>query len=140
MSTRIAATVLALYFAASVHAADDEHRSHPAPEKLGSVSFPTSCAPAVQPGFERGLALLHSFAYSVSEQAFRDVTARDPKCAIAYWGMAMTHYHQLWEVPAGDELRAGADLIRKAVDLHSGSPRERRYIDALATYYRDSEK
>ena len=140
MTRHLAATILALAVAGPLLAADDEHHSHPAPEKLGSVSFPTSCTPVVQPGFERGMALLHSFAYSVSEQAFRDVAKRDPKCAIAYWGMAMTHYHQLWEVPAGDELHAGVELIGKAVDLHSGTPRERRFIDALATYYRDAEQ
>ena len=140
MTKRLAATILALSFAGSLLAAEDEHHSHPAPEKLGSVSFTTSCAPAVQAGFERGLALLHSFAYSPSEQAFRDVANRDPNCAIAYWGMAMTHYHQLWDVPVGDELRTGAELIRKATDIHSGSPRERSFIEALATYYRDSDK
>ena len=31
------------------------------PEQLGKVSFPTSCQPAVQATFERGVALLHSF-------------------------------------------------------------------------------
>jgi tetratricopeptide (TPR) repeat protein len=139
MSKPIVATILALSFAGALHAANEEHHSHPAPEKLGSVNFPTSCASAVQAGFERGLALLHSFSYSISEQAFRDVANRDPNCAMAYWGMAMTHYHQLWETPAGDELRTGAELIRKAQDTRSGSPRERRFIDALATYYRDSE-
>jgi tetratricopeptide (TPR) repeat protein len=139
MSKRIAATVIALSFAGSLHAGNEGDHSHPAPEKLGSVSFPTSCARAVQAGFERGLALLHSFAYSASEQAFRDVAGRDPSCAMAYWGMAMTHYHQLWEPPAEDELRAGAELIRKALDTRSGSPRERRFIEALATYYRDPE-
>jgi tetratricopeptide (TPR) repeat protein len=139
MAKLVAATVLALCFALSLHAAEDEHHSHPAPEKLGSVSFPTSCAPAVQAAFERGMALLHSFAYSPAEQAFHDVAARDPSCAIAYWGMAMTHYHQLWETPAGDELRIGAELVHKAMDTRSGSPRERRFIEALATYYRDPE-
>ncbi|MEP7314161.1 MAG: hypothetical protein ABI859_16380, partial [Pseudomonadota bacterium] len=74
-----------------------------------------------------------------SEQAFRDVTGKDPGCAIAYWGVSMTHYHQLWETPAGDELREGSEAIRKAVDTRSGSTRERRFIDALATYYRDPE-
>jgi tetratricopeptide (TPR) repeat protein len=122
-----------------VHAADDEHHSHPAPEKLGSVSFATSCASTVKPAFERALALLHSFAYSASEQAFHDVTLRDPGCAIAHWGMAMTHFHQLWEPPSGDELRAGAEQIRKAVDTRAGSLRERQFIEALATYYRDPE-
>jgi tetratricopeptide (TPR) repeat protein len=139
MSKQIVVTILALSFAGCLHAADEEHHSHPAPEKLGSVSFPTSCAPAVQASFERGVALLHSFAYTPAEQAFRDAATRDPSCAIAYWGMAMTHYHQLWEVPVGDELRAGADLINKAVGIRSGAPRERRFIEALATYYRDSE-
>jgi hypothetical protein len=30
-------------------------------EKLGTVRFPVSCAPAVQADFERAVALLHSF-------------------------------------------------------------------------------
>lgn len=29
-------------------------------EKLGKVSFPTSCDPKVQAEFERGVAMLHS--------------------------------------------------------------------------------
>jgi hypothetical protein len=139
MLKRVAATVVALSIAAAAHAADDEHHSHPAPEKLGSVSFPTSCTAAVKPTFERALALLHSFAYSASEQAFHDVASRDPSCAIAYWGMAMTHYHPLWEPPSDDELRAGAGQIQKAVDVRAHSLRERQFIEAAAAYYRDSE-
>ncbi|HEU4625175.1 MAG TPA: hypothetical protein VFS52_10455 [Steroidobacteraceae bacterium] len=140
MTTRLPTTVLAaLAFASSSSGAEGEHHSHAAPEKLGSVSFPTSCAPAVQPGFDRAVALLHSFSYSVSEQAFRDVADRDPNCAMAYWGLAMTHYHQLWEVPAGEELRTGAELIRKAGEARSVTPRERGFIEAVATYYRDPE-
>jgi hypothetical protein len=54
---RAAAITLALAFAGPAHAADDEHHSHPAPEKLGSVHFPTSCTPAVQREFDRGVAL-----------------------------------------------------------------------------------
>jgi len=53
--------------------------------------------------------------------------------------MAMTHYHQLWEPPSGNELREGAEQIRKAVQARAGSLRERQFIDALATYYRDAE-
>ena len=30
-------------------------------DKLGKVSFPTSCDPKVQAQFERGVAMLHSF-------------------------------------------------------------------------------
>src|SRR5262249_158537 len=44
----------------------EAHQQHPASgvreEVLGKVSFPVSCDAAVQDGFNRGVALLHSFA------------------------------------------------------------------------------
>src|ERR1035441_6758276 len=76
-----------------------ETHSHPGREKLGKVSFPTSCAPAVQEQFDRGVALLHSFAYAAAESAFQGVVDQDPQCAMAHWGLAMTYFHQLWEPP-----------------------------------------
>jgi tetratricopeptide (TPR) repeat protein len=137
----VAAVPLALIIAVPAIAADAEHHhDHPAPERLGAVTFATSCNPAVKPAFDRALALLHSFAYTVSEQAFHDVSARDPGCAMAHWGMAMTHYHQLWEAPSGDELREGAAQIGTAADIPRGSRRERQFIDALELYYRDAER
>src|SRR5450631_2599362 len=139
MMKRAAAAVLAIAFGGSVHAADDEHHSHPAPEELGTVTFPTSCTPALKPVFERALALLHSFAYAASEQAFREVAARDPSCAIAHWGIAMSLFHQLWEPPSDEERREGAEQVRMAVEIHAGSLRERQFIAALDTYYRDPE-
>ena len=117
----------------------EHHGDHPAPERLGTVAFATSCDTAVKPAFNRALALLHSFTYTLSEQAFRDVSIADPRCAMAHWGMAMTHYHQLWDPPSGDELREGAAQIAIAAGLPEISPRERQFIDALAQYYRDPE-
>lgn len=141
MKGRIAAVVLAMVFGGSGHAADDEHRSHPAPEKLGAVTFSTSCAPAVKPAFERAVALLHSFAYTASEQAFRHVSALDLGCAIAHWGIAMSRFHQLWEPPlSGEDLREGAKQLQTASDIRAGSLRERQFIEALDTYYRDAER
>lgn len=84
---------LAFLFPALV-AAQEEH-NHPAPEKLGTASFSTSCKPTTQQEFNRAIALLHSFAYKPAEEAFQSVAERDPRCAIAHWGIAMTHYHQL---------------------------------------------
>jgi hypothetical protein len=57
-------------------------------EKIGQVSFPISCNPAVQKPFERGVALLHSFWYLESLKAFTAVTQADPDCAMGYWGIA----------------------------------------------------
>ena len=140
MPKLIAAALLLLAFGGSLHAQDDEHHAHPVPEKLGAVTFPTSCAPALQPAFERAVALLHSFAYAASEQAFRDVVTRDPHCAMARWGIAMSHFHQLWEPPSGEELRDGAEQIRQAAAIGSVSARERQFIEALGTYYADGDK
>jgi hypothetical protein len=42
------------------------------PEQLGRVSFANSCSNDVQPGFERAVALLHSFWWQEGEKAFRD--------------------------------------------------------------------
>jgi len=48
------AYLLAL-LAAAINASAAEH-SHPAPEKLGTVTFATTCAAAVQPRFKRAVA------------------------------------------------------------------------------------
>jgi tetratricopeptide (TPR) repeat protein len=121
--------------------ADDDHdHHHDAGEKLGTVSFPTSCAPGVQKSFERGLALLHSFEYEEAENQFKEVAGKDPACAMAYWGRAMSSYHQLWERPGKDELKRGAELLEKAAALKPKTGRERDFIEALAVFYRDGEK
>ena len=54
-----------------------ETHDHPAPEKLGMVSFRISCQARTQAEFDRAVALLHSFAYSAAEAAFRSVAEKD---------------------------------------------------------------
>ncbi|HEV7614139.1 MAG TPA: hypothetical protein VGO37_19840 [Steroidobacteraceae bacterium] len=118
--------------------AQDVH-SHPPPEKLGSVTFPTSCAQGVTHDFDRAVALLHSFAYTDSEKAFLNVAAADPSCAMAHWGVAMSYFHQLWSPPGAAELTKGEAEISQAIRLTVRSERERQFIAATAAYYRDSE-
>lgn len=109
-------------------------------EQLGAVSFQTSCAPAVQKTFDRAVALLHSFQYQEAEEAFQAVAQQDPKCAMAYWGVAMTLYHQLWEPPDKETLTRGLEAVEKAKSLGSKTDREREYMAATATFYQDSSK
>ena len=118
----------------------EESHSHPAPEKLGKVSFATTCSPSVARDFERSVALLHSFAYTAAEQSFRKVAAADPSCAMAHWGIAMSYYHQLWSPPAPAEWRDGQLEIERAIALNSGSRRERQFIAAAAAYYKDADQ
>jgi tetratricopeptide (TPR) repeat protein len=117
--------------------AAQEAHDHGVPEKLGKVSFPISCAPAVQEPFNRGVALLHSFAYTAAENAFQSVADADPRCAMAQWGLAIAHFHQLWEPPLPAVL-AGQEEIRRAQQMGAGTERERQFIDALGLIYDDA--
>ncbi len=121
--------------AAIALSAQDAH-DHAAPEKLGAVSFPITCKTGVQQQFDRGVALLHSFAYAVADEAFQEVAKQDPECAMAYWGMAMTHFHPLWEpaLPAAT-VSTGQGEIERAERIGAGSERERGYIRALGLIY-----
>jgi hypothetical protein len=128
----------ALLFFLPFSSAQETH-SHSAPEKLGKVSFPISCAPAVQEQFDRGVALLHSFAYTASEDAFQGVAELDPRCAMAHWGMAMAYFHQLWEPPVVPTTTSIAQKeIQQAQQIGTGSERERQFINALSLIYQDA--
>ncbi|WP_263366965.1 hypothetical protein [Edaphobacter bradus] len=141
VSCNISIAVFALALTIPPRGSAQETHSHPAPEKLGSVSFPTSCNPAVQQEFQRGVALLHSFAYEVSRQAFRDVSASDPKCAMAHWGIAMTYYHQLWEPQiTQSDTEKGLSEMQEAKQLGSPLERESMLIGALSTFYADADR
>jgi tetratricopeptide (TPR) repeat protein len=120
--------------------ADESHLHAHAEEKLGTVSFPTSCASAVQKPFERGVALLHSFWFDEAYKQFQQVADQDPQCAIAYWGQGMSLFRQLWGRPEESDLRNGRDLLRKGQAIGAKTRRERDYIDALAIFYHDYDK
>jgi hypothetical protein len=83
---------------------------HPAgdPGRLGKVNFPVSCDPSVQPQFSSAVAMLHSFWFEKASETFTAVAEKDPTCGMAYWGIAMTHYHEIWEAPGPADLKAGA--------------------------------
>ena len=134
--TRSHALVFAALLAFAPLALAQEEHSHPVPEKLGTVTFATTCKTSVQPAFERGVALLHSFAYTAADQQFRDVVAADPACAIARWGVAMSLYHQLWDAPGPADIEKGAAEL--AHEPAAGSDRERAFIDAASAFFSDA--
>ena len=115
---------------------------HPAgePEKLGKVNFPTSCDAAVQPQFSSAVAMLHSFWYEKAAEAFTAVAEKDATCGMAYWGVAMTHYHPIWEAPGPNDLKAGWAAVEKAKSLEPSRRREQDYVAAIEIFYKDSDK
>lgn len=128
---------LIIAFVCESSAQHEQHR-HESSEKLGEVSFVISCAPQVQKDFNRAVAWLHSFEYDEAEKAFKEVAATDPKCGMAYWGVAMSSYHPLWAAPTAEELQHGWNAIEQAKSTGARTQRERDYINALETFYKDS--
>lgn len=108
-------------------------------ERLGEVSFPIPCKAEVQPRFNRGVALLHSFAYVAAEEQFRTAAKDDPQCAMAHWGIAMTHFHQLWEppIPPGSAATAQQE-IEQGLRI-AGTERERKYLRAADLIFHDAD-
>ena len=122
----------------------DEGHQHTLTEaEIGSVRFPTSCSAALSSDFNRAVALLHSFQYEQAREAFNAIAKVDPGCAMAQWGVAMSHYHGLW---ANGDAAAGRQAIRRAQQLAAEnsnsktSGREKEYIQALAEIYREDGK
>jgi tetratricopeptide (TPR) repeat protein len=115
--------------------ADAHHHEDLTAEQLGTVHFPTSCTESVQQGFERGVALLHSFWYEEAQKQFEQVATEDPHCAMAHWGLAMSYWHQLWNHPDKATIKRGRAEVNRAKALHSHNDREWGYISAVDAFY-----
>jgi len=110
-------------------------------EKLGKLSFPTSCDPKVQAEFERGVAMIHSFWFLIARRTFEGVLRQDPNCAIAYWGIALDLLgNSLATVPPRADAEAAWAALEKAREVGAKTQRERDWIEALSAYYRDHDK
>ena len=104
---------------------------------VGTVKLRSSCGPEAQAGIERATALLHSFFYDEARRVFGEVAAKQPGCALAHWGVAMTFWHPIWTPPAPDERAAGRQAIERARAAGGGNDVERGLIAALSAYYAD---
>jgi hypothetical protein len=104
--------------------------------QVGDVKFATSCDPALQKEFDRGLALLHSFFYDEARRVFTAVAEKDPECAMAHWGVAMSYYHPLWAAPDSSELAAGDAAAGRALAAKKQDAHEADYVRTVAAYYR----
>src|SRR5215471_3452929 len=110
-------------------------------EKLGKVTFPTSCDPKVQAEFNRGVAMLHSYWFLIARRTFEGILQQDPACAIAYWGVAMDYLgNTLVGPPTRADAQAAWEALEKARAIGAKTQRERDFIAALSEYFRDHEK
>ena len=102
------------------------------------VNFSVSCSIEAQSQFDQGLALMHHMMYVQAEKEFALITAKEPNCAMAQWGIAMTLFHPLWPGVTGTAaLNKGAVAVEKANSLRPPTAREQAYVDAVAAFYRN---
>jgi len=110
-------------------------------EKLGKVTFPTSCDARVQGQFERGVAMLHSYWFTEARKVFDAVLQQDPSCVMAYWGLAVNYLgNTLASAPSPADAAAASEALDKARAIGAKTQRERDWIEAIGAYYRDHDK
>lgn len=115
-------------------------RAETAPKVTEEVDFAISCGPAAQEAFKHAVWTLHSFWYPEALKKFTAIAASEPGCAMAYWGIAMSHWYPLWYPPSPAALKAGSEAIAKAIAAPTQTSREADYIAAIAAFYRDNDK
>jgi len=109
-------------------------------EIFGSVSFDATVPVQFQNDFNTGIALLHSFEYDEAEKMFAKVIDGAPGCAMAYWGVAMSNFHPLWNPPSQTELQKGMQVVQVASSIKNKTKRESDYIEAIAQFYEDADE
>ena len=141
ISASVFASVLALtLLPAGVRA----HDGGPADlSKLGKVDFKVSCNAEAQTEFNRGMALVHSFAWPQAEASFQAVAKADPSCGMAHWGRAITALDNPFVWPANlpaQKLNDIGAMLQAARTAGLKSDREKGYVEAVATFIKDHEK
>ncbi|MDP1930752.1 MAG: hypothetical protein Q8L60_04785 [Gammaproteobacteria bacterium] len=123
-----------------------QHSDHdhgiPSAEEIGStnVSFSTSCDAATADNFNRGVALIHSFWFAEAINSFNEVLAMDADCAMAHWGIALSHWGNPFAgLRNAPQLARGQDAVALAQATGSPTPRESAYIAAVAELFSDNQ-
>lgn len=142
----LAAGIAALVTSGSIARAESPDQSAvvsaAVPVDLGRHTFKvTTKSTAGQRAFDRGLTLAYAFSHLAAEDEFRRATEADPKCAMAWWGIALVNgpHINFPAVPA-ERAKTATAAIAKAKELAGGASKlERALIDALAVRYRDPQ-
>jgi tetratricopeptide (TPR) repeat protein len=103
-------------------------------------------SPEAQKYFDQGLTWTYAFNHDEAIRSFEAALAKDPKCAMAWWGIAYCHGPHINNTAVPPEREKAAwDALQKALanaTLGSSSMDvvlERALIDALATRYADPQ-
>jgi hypothetical protein len=96
----------------------------------------TTSVPLAQQYFDQGLRLYYAFNHGEAVRAFDEAAAIDPRCAMCYWGAALSHGPNINLPMDADAAGAAWAALQQALAVRPhASERERGLIDALATRY-----
>src|SRR6266508_3104868 len=98
---------------------------------IGAVTIAASAD--AQRWFDQGLRLVYAFNHHEAQKAFREAARLDPKCAMCFWGIAMTEGSNYNDPTNGERETRALAAVRQAAALVAGTrPEERALIDAVA--------
>jgi tetratricopeptide (TPR) repeat protein len=105
---------------------------------VGVVDFPVSARkPETQACFNRAVAMLHNFWFEEAREQFEACAAGEPGFQMAWWGVAMTYNHSLWNRVWPEEARAALAKLDAGQEV---TARERLYLGAVKTLFGEGKK
>ena len=111
-------------------------------EKLGKLSFPTSCDPKVQTDFERGVAMMHSYWFIIRAQDIRGECCSRTRAARWRIGASRSTSSatRSRRRRRARTREAAWAALEKARAIGAKTQRERDWIEAMSAYFRDHDK
>ena len=106
-------------------------------DNLGTWHYEiTTASERAQKFFDQGLRLVYAFNHEEAIAAFTEASRLDPDAPMPYWGVALSlgpNINAAMDPKA--EARAVEALHKAALRLAQATPRERAYVEALASRY-----
>ena len=108
----------------------------PSPRDIAPIDMKSSCMEEAAVDVNRGAAFLMALAPLDARRAFNRAAERDPDCALAGWGRAMSWLPvDPWRM-SQLALREGRDALRRVAGR--GTPREQAYVKSAAALFDDA--
>ena len=102
-------------------------------DSLGSYAYRITATPEAQRWFDQGLRLVYGFNHQEAQRAFREAARLDARCAMCFWGIALTEGGNYNHPTDADREARALEAVQQAQRLAAGArPVERAMIAALA--------
>ena len=125
------ATAIAMAYCGAVLVAEDRVPPRaPLFEGLGTFERKaTTKSPDSQKYFTQGLCFLYAFNHDEAIRSFREAGRLDPKCAMAWWGVALANGpHINNPVVKPENAKAAWEALGKARELAGGTMRASAWV------------